>query len=298
MTVTHRCTRALCMMALGIALSSSAAFGQSQVRVLRDQSTIWRQDAPVVATTVKAGTVLDVVGRVGRQYVVVIPPEYGGKGDVGLIAVSQVEVVEKQPSTSPVRARPPSRPAAVSRSVEAFGFGDVGYGSWLARNTFSEVLGSSRAPMFGGGFQVRHRNLFIEGSVERFEKTGDRVAVIGGEVFNLGIADTVRIIPLSATVGYRYAGRRVTPYAGGGVGTYLYKESSDFADPSENVSEHFMSYHVVGGLEFVSRGWVRAAFELQFATVPGALGDTGASAMFNERNLGNLHGRVKILVGR
>ena len=184
------------------------------------------------------------------------------------------------------------------RSLEAFGFGHVGYASWLAHDTFNSVLGNSQALMLGGGLQLRYRSLFIEGSAERFQKTGERIFVHGGDVFKLGIFDTVRVIPISATIGYRHEGRRATPYVGGGVGTYLYKETSDFAEPSENVSGRFVSYHLVGGVEFVSRGWVRAAFELQFTTVPGALGDTGASALFNEHNLGNLHGRVKLMVGR
>jgi hypothetical protein len=43
---------------------------------------------------------------------------------------------------------------------------------------------------------------------------------------------------------------------------------------------------------------LRAALEIQFTTVPRALGTTGASAAFNEHNLGGVHGRLKILVGR
>jgi opacity protein-like surface antigen len=301
-TLRHRVLRTISTIVLWIGLCLPAALAQSRVRVIHDRATIWRRDAPViVATIVKAGTLLDVVGREGEQYVVVIPPEYGGKGAVGLIAVSQVEVVSggtpppPRPRPEPARNRPP---VASAPPVEAFGFGEIGYASWLARDTFHAVLGSSQAPMFGGGLQVREGDVFIEASVERFQKTGTRVFVYGGNVFNLGITDTVRIIPITATVGYRHAGRYVTPYAGGGVGTYLYKETSDFADSSENLSDHFTSYHILGGVEFASRAWVHAAFEVQFTTVPGALGATGASAAFNEHNLGGVHGRVKIMVGR
>ena len=306
------------MTVLAVAFHSCAAFAQSNVRVVvshvrvvTDRTMIWQHDAPViVAATVKLGTVLDVVGREGERYVVVIPPEYGGKGELGLIAASQVEVVAGE--VAPQLARPPQsadspppagraqarRQSPVSRPVELFGFGDIGDGSWLAHDTFNAVLGSSSAPMLGGGVQVRFGRLFVEGSVERFQKTGTRVFVSGGEVFNLGIADTVRIVPITATVGYRRVGPRVTPYVGGGVGTHLYRESSDFADPSENVVGHFISYHVLAGVEFASRRWLRAALEMQLTTVPNALGSTGASAAFNEHNLGGVHGRLKIMVGR
>jgi len=282
--------------------------------VVRDGVTIWRREARTIpATTVRSGTLLDVTGRDGDWYEVVIPTEDGGKGQLGLIAASQVEVVGgggvvtpaagQPPESQPRLNQPPVAPAQTRRPpaprrVELFGFGDIAYGTWLAHDTFNAVLGNSNAPMFGGGAQVRVGSLFIEGAVDYFQKTGTRVFVNAGTVFSLGIADTVRVIPITATIGYRHAGRQLTPYVGGGVGTYLYKESSDFADPSENLKEQFVSYHALAGVEFGRRGRLRAALEVQYTTVPNALGTTGASAAFNEHNLGGVRGRVKILVGR
>jgi len=228
---------------------------------------------------------------------------YFAYGALGLIAAAQVEILSGRvpappPTTrgpSPARDRSPFEPAV---PLETFGFGMIGYGSWLARDTFQAVLGNSQAPMLGAGLHLREGDFFLEASVERFEKTGTRVFVADGHVFTLGISDTVRIIPIALTVGYRRAGRYVAPYAGGGVGTYLYKETSDFAESADDVSDHFTSYHVLGGVELLSRAIVHAAFELQFTTVPNALGASGASAAFNEHNLGGIRGRVKILVGR
>jgi len=292
-------------MVFWIALGSSGAFAQTRVRVIQDRATIWRRDAPaLVATIVKVGTVLEVVGREGEQYVVVIPAEYGGKGAVGLIAVSQVEVVSGAAPPPPSTRRPPGRvaspspPAARAPSMKVFGFGDIGYGTWLASDAFHAVLGSSSAPMYGGGVQIREGDFYLEGSVERFQQTGTRVFVSDGQVFSLGIADTVRIIPISPTIGYRRAFRHVAPYVGGGLGAYLYKETSDFAEAGDNVSQHFASYHVLGGAEFGGRGWLHAAIELEFTTVPSALGTSGVAAALNDHNLGGFHGRVKILVGK
>jgi hypothetical protein len=316
-TINRRVVRPNWMMVLAVAFHSFAAFAQSNVRVISharvvtDRTMIWQHDAPVlVAATVKLGTVLDVVGREGERYVVVIPPEYGGKGELGFIAASQVEIIgsevaarvtrPSQSSTGPPPAGPAQtrRQTPASRAVELFGFGEVGDGSWLAHDTFNAVLGSSSAFMLGGGVQVRVGSLFVEASVERFQRSGTRVFVYSGQVFSLGVADTVRIIPIKATVGYRRAGPRVTPYVGGGIGTHLYREASNFADPSENVSEHVTSYHVLAGVELASRHWLRAALEVELSTVPNALGTTGVSAAFNEHNLGGVHGRLKILVGR
>lgn len=276
------------MIVLALGLHSSAVFAQSQVRVIGDRVTIWRREARTIpATTVRTGTVLEVTGRDGDWFVVVVPRENGGNGEVGLIAASQVEViggaVAPSPSDSPrgnpptVNARPgaPARtgqPPSVPHDVEVFGFGDVAYGKWLAHDTFNAVLGSPGGPLFGGGVQVRFGSLFVEGSVERFQKTGSRVFVADGDVFTLNIADTIRVIPITATFGYRRAGRQITPYVGGGIGTYLYRETSDFAEASENVNEHFTSYHVLGGVEFAGRTWLRVGVEAEYTTVPSALG--------------------------
>jgi opacity protein-like surface antigen len=316
-TINRRVARPNWMVVVAVSFHSFAAFAQSNVRVISharvvtDRTMIWQHDAPVlVAATVKLGTVLDVVGREGERYVVVIPPEYGGKGELGFIAASQVEIIGSEVAARVARPSPSStgpppagpaqtrRQTPASRAVELFGFGEVGDGSWLAHDTFNAVLGSSSAFMLGGGVQVRVGSLFVEGSVERFQRSGTRVFVYNGEVFSLGVADTVRIIPIKATVGYRWTRPRVTPYVGGGIGTHLYREASDFADPSENVSEHVTSYHVLAGVELASRRWLRAALEVELSTVPNAFGTTGASAAFNEHNLGGVHGRLKILVGR
>jgi opacity protein-like surface antigen len=309
-TIKHRVRHAIWVIAVLIVADVSVAFAQTQVRVRRDKTTIWRRDARIVAVIVSRGTLLEVTGREGEWYVVVIPPGSVEAGALGLIAASQVEIVAGGSVPETTRPQQPSRgrPAAAAqirgtpgapRHTELFGFGHAGYGAWLAHDTFTAVTDSAGAPMFGGGAQVRFGSgAFIEGTVERLEKTGQRVFVSNGQVFSLGIADTVRVIPIFASVGYRHVGRKATPYVGGGVGTYLYKETSDFADPSENLDEHFTSYQVLAGVEFPSRSWVRPAVEVQFTTVPKALGDSGASAAFNEHNLGGIQVRVKILVGR
>jgi hypothetical protein len=154
--------------------------------------------------------------------------------------------------------------------------------------------------MFGAGAQVRFRGqVMIEGTVELFRKNGERVFVHEGEVFKLGIRDTVRIMPVSMTALYRERARRLAYYGGVGFGQYFYREDSDFADPGENIKQRFTSYHVVGGVELNAlSSMVKTAFEVQYTTVPDALGTSGASASFGEHNLGGVQLRVKLLVGR
>lgn len=306
-TIRRALFRASAVLVLAVAFAGTA-YAQAQVRVVKDGAIVWRRDARLPATTLKVGTVLDVLGREGLWYVVVIPPESGGRGQTGLIAVGQVEPV---PGSGPIPVSPPgetSRPAGGTparatagprRAVEVLGFGQAGYTAWLARDTFKAVLGASTGPIFGGGAQVRFKaGPFVEAAAEWFQKSGERVFVSGGEVFKLGIRDTVRVVPVSVTAGYRYQLRKAAVYAGGGLGRYLYRETSDFADAAENIDETFSSYHAVAGVEFSDSRWLRTAFEVQFTTVPDALGTTGASAAFAENNLGGFQLRIKILAGR
>ena len=76
-----------------------------------------------------------------------------------------------------------------------------------------------------------------------------------------------------------------------------YKEASSFADAAENIDTRFTSYHVLGGVE-IRNGWVATAFEVEYSRIPGAIGFGGASAAFQESNLGGVVARIKILVGR
>jgi hypothetical protein len=299
-------TRAAFAVAIVVAVSISAA-AQARVRVVKDSAIIWRREARIPVTTLKAGTVLDVVAREGDWYIVLVPPESGGTGETGMIAASQVEAVAGS-SPRAGTERGPARPAAPARRgvaltsarpVEVFGSGQLALTKWLAHDTFNAVLGHSVAPLFGGGVEVHLRDrVFIEGAVERFQQTGQRVFVSNGDVFKLGIRDTVRVIPVSVTAGYRHGFRTVTSYVGGGAGMYFYRETSDLADPSENISDRFASYHALAGVEFGGRGVVRTAFEVQITTVPNALGPSGASAAFGERNLGGVQFRLKVMAGR
>ena len=302
--ISHRLLQPIVFCLMLLAVASSAAFAQSQVRVTRANATIWQRDSPVVvAAIVPSGTVLEVRERLDEWYVVVVPSGNTAAGTLGLIAVTQVEPV---PGSGPLLPRKPetvrlpenARTPVVSHPIELFGFADVGYQRWRAKNSFAAVLGSSSTPMVGGGVQVRISHVFVEVAAHRFEKTGERVFVNEGDVFKLGIADRVRVIPLLFTVGFRQTPGRMTGYAGAGMGRYSYRETSDFADPEENVNDRFRSYHALAGIEFTSVQWLRAALEVQYTSVPNALGTSGAAAAFDEHNLGGVEIRLKILGGR
>jgi opacity protein-like surface antigen len=192
---------------------------------------------------------------------------------------------------------------ASAQEIGFRGFGDIGGTRFSAAHSFDAVLGTHRGVVLGGGVDaVLPSGIFVGVRASRFQKNGTRVFVLNDQVFDLGIATTVRVIPIQVTGGYRFrVGRRhVVPYVGGGVGWFRYSETSDFADASENVADTFTGYHLLGGAELrVSRN-VGVAGEAEWSLVPNALGQdpSGVSSAFDETDLGGVNFRVKVVIGR
>ena len=182
------------------------------------------------------------------------------------------------------------------------GFADFGSRSFTATESFTAILGKDRGPVFGGGVEaILPWQLFVNLRASRFRDTGQRVFIFNGEQFDLGIPTTITVTPIELTGGYRFAfWPRVVPYAGLGVGWHKYTETSEFATDSENVDLQRTAFQLLGGAEFGLTRWLAAAGELQWATVPDALGEdpNGVAAEFNEDNLGGVTFRVKVVIGR
>jgi opacity protein-like surface antigen len=181
------------------------------------------------------------------------------------------------------------------------GFGAFGQTTFVAKESFDAVLGKNAGPTLGGGVQVLLPwGIFVEAGAWKFEGDGERVFVgPDDEVFRLGIPVAIRVTPLEVTGGWRFRrGPRVVPYGGAGYSSYRYRETSDFAEPGEDVDEKFTGFHVVGGAEYLPFRWVGIGAEVVWSSIADALGKGGVSAAFNEDNLGGTSIRLKISVGR
>lgn len=182
------------------------------------------------------------------------------------------------------------------------GFGDVGWKTFSAGNSFTAVLDSSTGRVFGGGVEaLLPRHIFVNLRASRFREVGQRVFLFNGAQFDLGIPTTITVTPVEVTGGYRFDfGWPLVPYGGAGLGRHRYEETSRFAEANENVSERFTGYHALGGVEFRLARWIAAAAEAQWATVPDALGDNpnSVSHEFDESDLGGVTLRLKVVVGR
>jgi hypothetical protein len=194
------------------------------------------------------------------------------------------------------RAVPSGPPLAVSA------YGSAGLFTATAIESFDAILDTHSGPDLGGGIQVAWRRgplrgIFVQADVSRFEKTGERVFVDGNDVFPLGIPLTITLTPLEVSAGYRgAAGRRggaggpVSYFAGGGVGTLRYREADDDAQ----VTDSFVSYHVMGGADVRVWGPLFVGGEARYRWVPDSLGVGGVSEAFTEKDLGGTTFRVRV----
>src|ERR1041385_2424877 len=82
--------------------AQAQAQAQSQGRVVVDNAIIWRTNASITIASVKAGTVLELTARSDRWYEVIVPAALGGRGQRGLIARTQVQLL-------PGSVEPPER---------------------------------------------------------------------------------------------------------------------------------------------------------------------------------------------
>jgi opacity protein-like surface antigen len=303
-----RLIRAALVVLLCIAAAPAAA-QTVRVRVTAERATIWRPGFLTAATLVDRDTVLEVVGRRENWLEVVVPvTNPDAPRETGFIALAQVVSISGTlpprealaPSGPPSPLGPPRldrrRPSSPAVGVRAFG--DITLTSFTAADTFKAVFDTTTGTFFGGGVEVRFRDVaFVQGAFRRYRATGERVFVSDGDVFHLGVDNTLTLTPLDITVGARVPIGQIVPYAGAGIGSVRVQETSDFADEDDGTDARKASYHVVAGVEWKSRAPVAVAGEVGFTRVRNALAGNVADA-FNEHDLGGVNLRIRILVGR
>ncbi len=242
---------------------------------------------------IQAGDVLEVLERQGNWFLVVAPTPKSGKStwDRGWVHIDALELA----STGAVVA--PSRPKS---RLMIRGFGQAGGILFAAQDSFDTILGGSFGSQFGGGAQVAFPNgAFAQVSVDRFTETGTRALVSGTQIFTLDLPEKVTITPTTVTVGYRGTRTKaLAPYAGVGIGWYRLEEESPTLPNTERISDGHIGYHLLGGAEYELLPWAWVAGEVQWATVPDAIGQSGVSSVFEEDDLGGTTFRVKLIFGR
>lgn len=199
--------------------------------------------------------------------------------------------------TRPAVLSPRDQPAV---SIRPFA---LATGQWFtAKDTFDAVFGRPEQPFLGGGVEIAMRHgFYADVTVSQFSKTGQRSFVFNGQTFRLGIPLTGTITPVEVTAGYRLRvgqGGRVFSYAGAGLGSYQYKEASQFSDPAENIDTRHTGFLGVYGFEFHVVRWIGLSADVQYTHVNGILGQGGISQQFKETDLGGIAARLRIIVGK
>jgi opacity protein-like surface antigen len=199
---------------------------------------------------------------------------------------------------SPVVAQ--STDAVASEGLSIRLVGTLAIERFSADTTFGAIFGQPVGAVFGGGARLDLNALFIEATVSRFHRTGERGFAAGDEGFGLAIPLTVTISPVEVAAGYRLRNfhRRITPYVGTGFGVYRYKETSPAAEPGEEVDERHAGWLLVAGADIRLHRWLGLGADLHYSYVPGILGHAGLSKEADEHSLGGVAARFRVMVGR
>jgi len=196
--------------------------------------------------------------------------------------------VAAQTADAALQAR---RPARATRHLGVRAFALVEAESMLAADTFGAVLDTHVFQARGGGAEVLNiwKGLFVRVAATRASRTGSRVVVVDGRAISLGIPLTIELRPVEFGGGWRgdigQRGRGAW-YAGGGLLHQVYRETSTFANVGDDTDTTFNGAVIFAGADVRLWRFIVGGGEVQFRTVPNALGDGGASQAFKETDLG------------
>jgi hypothetical protein len=155
------------------------------------------------------------------------------------LVLDQTGTGQTPPTPAPrpqiVRAAVPP-PASRPIGFRAFFLSDANFMS--ASESFTAVLGTSRFNAIGGGGEVLKiwNDLFARVAVSKASRVGERVFVIDGDVFPLGIPITIETRPVEIAAGWRFenAFRKRLPQAPPRPGQPGYAPRGPVTNPPAN----------------------------------------------------------------
>jgi len=185
-------------------------------------------------------------------------------------------------------------------SARLSGYGVFGDMRLDAARTFEAVSETSHVRVLGGGIQIANlwKFLFVDVAVSTMTIDGQRVFVDDGAVQPLGIPLEVRMRSVDVAAGWRHQHGRLSPYAGGGFSRLRYRETSELAQPGEDVTDSGTGPLFLGGIDFALSRWVRIGAEIRYRRIGGVLGSGGASAKFDEDSAGGVSTALRVSIGR
>lgn len=152
-----------------------------------------------------------------------------------------------------------------------------------ASETFDANFGGGSGIEIGGGGIWKFANgLYLEGALDYYKQSGDKVYIGGGQTINSGFGTDITIIPITATAGYCFMRKAAwSPMVGGGIGYYN-------VNVTDGDAKSKLGYHLLAGAEFLRDRNFGLGAELKFSSVPDVLGHSGTSRLFGEDNVGGI----------
>jgi opacity protein-like surface antigen len=182
--------------------------------------------------------------------------------------------------------------------LSARGVGFVSVEHMTAQATFNAAFDDASLRFLGGGVLLTENGVFLEVTVSRAKKTGQRAFISNGQAYKLNIPLTTTVTPFELSSGYRFRRHTsIVPYAGVGIGSYGYSETSPFAAAGDDVSVRHVGFLALGGAEFKVHRLIGVSAEVQYTHIPGILGAAGLSQDAGENDLGGIAVRAKVIVG-
>jgi hypothetical protein len=174
----------------------------------------------------------------------------------------------------------------VRADSRAYLFGDATF--LAASQSFKATVSTSRLSSVGFGLDVGvTRHIFAHVTVESMSHDGSRAIVDNGKAFSLGVSLSVKLRPVDIGAGWEIAARgHLEARAGGGVSLQKYDETSAFAAPGDDVHVTNHGYFVFGGADYAITRWLVAGGDVEFRSLPSAIGDAGVSLSYRESDLG------------
>lgn len=158
-----------------------------------------------------------------------------------------------------------------------------------ARQSAIAVFGSSGGATYGGALRFVHKKgFYVTAGARYWSEKGQRVFLPSatGVISHLGFPLTVRLLPITGTLGFRFRHpRALVPYVGVGGGVTQYHEESDVTGDVRTQSRSIGTFLGELGVEY-GKGPLRIAVEGRYSAVKDAVGVGGVSKVYGEKDLG------------
>ena len=219
-----------------------------------------------------------------------LPASLSFLGTAAPEAVTIPESVDAQrPTTRPRASQEPLLGLRVNIGFE--------YERMQAVNTFRSLFGNPSVPGFGlGADVVIAQRYFFRMSFSHETRNGTRGFVANGQFFSTGVPLALLMRPVEIGGGLRFGSTKhpglVCPYIGGAFLLTYFQQTSPQAESSDEVPAWFHGGAVFGGAEFAFGRHLAASAELEYRTLPNAIGGSDVSQSFDESNLGGVVARV------